>query len=171
MKINDYINYDSLKLYVKKNKSKEIIEHYKLFGWEVLEEFENKKYEDILDLTFCRPHKIKNKDELQLLQVYMEERLNEQAKIEKHKHSKTTSIGLCLGVIGVGLITLGLLACLKVIMFVSLIGGILLAVSGSIFAFAVTKPTAIHKNKVSIGVNVAKKIVIICSPYGCGRMF
>lgn len=133
MKTNDYINYDSLKLYVKKNKSKEIIEHYKLFGWEVLEEFENKKYEDILDLTFCRPHKIKNKDELQLLQVYMEERLNEQAKIEKHKHSKTTSIGLCLGVIGVGLITLGLLACLKVIMFVSLIGGILLAVSGLVF--------------------------------------
>ena len=63
MKINDYINYDSLKLYVKKNKSKEIIEHYKLFGWELAEEFENKKYEDILDLTFCRAHKIENKDE------------------------------------------------------------------------------------------------------------
>ena len=97
MKTNNYNEYDKIVLYVKKDKAKEIIERYVLFGWEVESQEENSRYEDILDVTLSRPHKIQNKDELQLLQVNMEERLNKRAKIDKHKNSLTTSVGLCLG--------------------------------------------------------------------------
>ena len=90
--------YDYLTLYAKKIKVKEVIEHYQIFGWELVNESENYRYEDILDLSFVRPHKIKNKDELQLQQVYMEEKLNEIGKCEKHKNSKSVSFGLCIGV-------------------------------------------------------------------------
>ena len=65
----DYENYDTLNLYVKKIKAEEIKERYKNFGWILFNEQENATYEDILDLTFTRPHKIENKDELQLMQV------------------------------------------------------------------------------------------------------
>ena len=104
----DYENYDTLNLYVKKIKAEEIKERYKNFGWILFNEQENATYEDILDLTFTRPHKIENKDELQLMQVYMEERINSIGKIERHKHSKSTSIGLCLGTFTLLLLALGL---------------------------------------------------------------
>lgn len=38
---------------------------------------------------------------------------------------------------------------------------VLLAVSGKIFVFAVKNPMAIQKKSVSIGVNVARKVVIL----------
>lgn len=100
--------YDTLTLYAKKNKVEEVVENYKIFGWELVNETENDRYEDILDLSFVRPHKIKNKDELQLRQVYMEDRLNSLGKLEKHKNSKTTAFGLCLGTIFLALIVCGL---------------------------------------------------------------
>ena len=71
------IEYDELRLYVKKTKKDEIVNHYKVFGWNLVSINENKRYEDIVDLEFKRPHKIKEKDELQLLQVYMEENVNQ----------------------------------------------------------------------------------------------
>ena len=92
---------DSLTIYVKKSKSNEIKENYSLFGWQVVSEAENRSYEDILDITFSRPHKIKNKDELQLLQVYLEDKLNSLAKLERNKTPKTTAFGLFFGVLGI----------------------------------------------------------------------
>lgn len=129
MKINNK-EFDTLTLYVKKEKSEKIIENYKVFKWELVEEKENTQYEDIVDLTFIRQHKIENKDELQLLQVYMEERLNEQGKIEKHKHSKSCVLGLCLGLLCGALIALGLLFCFQVLPKFGLVGGIVLASFG-----------------------------------------
>jgi len=90
-------DYDYLTLYAKKNKVKEVVKNYEIFGWELVSEAENNKYEDILDLSFVRPHKINNKDELQLRQVYMEDRLNELGKLERHKNSKATAFGLIMG--------------------------------------------------------------------------
>lgn len=113
MKNNDYKNFDTLTLYVKRNKVEDIIEHYKVFGWELSEQSENAKYEDIVDLTFTRPHKIENKDEIQLRQVYMEEHLNELGKLERHKHAKTTAIGLCVGVLSLILLALGVWECIS----------------------------------------------------------
>ncbi len=109
MKQNDYNNYDTLQLYVKKCKMDEIISRYKIFGWDVIESSDNAQYEDIVDITLLRPHKIDSKDELQLMQVYMEERLNAIAKIERNKHAKTTAIGLCLGVAALAVIIISIL--------------------------------------------------------------
>ena len=99
MKIDNYKEYDTLTLYVKKNKSTGIIKHYKIFGWELVEEADNNMYADLVDLTFIRSHKIKNKDELQLQQVYMEETLNKLGKLDKFKHAKSASVGLSVGTI------------------------------------------------------------------------
>lgn len=116
MKTNDYKNYDKLTLYVKKEKVKEVIRLYKGFNWQVETNVDNAKYEDLVDLTFAREHKIENKDELQLLQVYMEEKLNEVGKLQKNKHQKSLVFGLCFGVIGLVLAVFGLLFCLNIIL-------------------------------------------------------
>lgn len=102
----DIFEYDELNLYAKKDKSAEIIENYKNFNWTLENEVENDKYEDLSDLTFSRPHKIKNKDELQLLQVYMEENLNLIGKLEKYKHARSQAFGLCLGGLIIALLSL-----------------------------------------------------------------
>ena len=100
---------DTLELYVKKDKSSDIIKSYEAFGWNVASHTENSKYEDLVDLTFERPHDIKNKDELQLMQVYLDDRLEQIGKLQKKKHAKSTSFGLTIGPFSMLLITLSLL--------------------------------------------------------------
>ena len=90
---------DRLTIFVKKERVERVVENYALFGWTIESQEDNNRYEDIVDITFSRPHKIENKDELQLLQVHMEERVNDEAKLDKYKNSKTTSFGMCLGVV------------------------------------------------------------------------
>lgn len=97
MEKKDYFEYDKQIIFAKKDKVEEIKGHYSSFGWKVEKVEDNTRYEDIVDITFFRPHKIKSKDELQLLQVHMEERVNEVAKCEKHKTRKSTVLGLSLG--------------------------------------------------------------------------
>ena len=124
--INDYTNYDNLKLYVKKNKLQEIIKYYQVFGWELVGQNENNQYEDIIDLTFTRLHKIDNKDELQLQQIYMEERLNEIGRLDKIKHAKTTSFGLCFGLIAIALMFFSIMLSIKVdILWVIIYGSVM----------------------------------------------
>ena len=124
---------DSLTIYAKKTKSKEIIKNYKTFGWHLKSESENNQYEDISDLTFYREHKIKNKDELQLLQVYMEDKLNEIGKIEKYKNSKSTAFGLFFGIISLALIIFGTLFGFKIIVGASIASSIIMSCIGIIF--------------------------------------
>ncbi len=109
MEKKDYHNNDSLKLFVKKEKAQDIIDKYQLLKWQLVTQKENNRYEDIVDLEFTRPHKVANKDKLQLLQVYMEEELNSFAKLESKKHSKSTIAGLIVGLFGLALMTLGVL--------------------------------------------------------------
>ena len=121
MKTNNYNEYDKLVLYVKKDKVESIVKHYILFGWCVESQEDNDRYEDIVDITFYRPHKIENKDELQLLQVHMEERINKLAEIDKHKNSLTTALGLCLGTFIITLMTFGFLGVANVLEKISLL--------------------------------------------------
>jgi len=109
MKRNKFKDVDRLILYVKLNKVDKIVEHYKLLGWELVEKAENNKYEDLIDLTFERDHKIENKDELQLLQVYMEDKLNDIGKTERRKHAKSTAMSLVLGPLTLAAILCGLI--------------------------------------------------------------
>lgn len=130
MKTKNYNDFDIFKIYVKKNKSTEVIENYKSFGYELVEETPNERYEDILNLEFQRPHKIHNKDDLQLLQVYMEENVNDQAKLEKNKHSKSTIFGLCFGSLCLAFILLGAYLVLKIATVIGMIFGIISIVFG-----------------------------------------
>ena len=93
----DYNNFDKLNLFVKKQKLQDVINTYSSLGWKLVEKKDNKKYVDIIDITFLRPHNLKNKDDLQLIQVYVEDNLNDIAKLEKYKHSQTPTVGLSLG--------------------------------------------------------------------------
>ena len=126
-------DFDYLKIYVKKPKTERIINHYKTFGWTLKSQTENDRYEDILDLTFERPHKIKNKDELQLLQVYMEDKLNKLGMIEKNKAPKTTIFSLTFGVFGIALTIIGLLFCFNQLVGLNLALSIFIVVLGTIF--------------------------------------
>lgn len=140
---------DTLTIYVKRNKLSEIVGNYKAFAWEVVEQKDNDRYADIVDVTFNRPHKINNKDDLQLMQVYMEERLNEIGKIERHSQSKATILGLCNGIIGFACLVLGILFCLDVLSFLGVIAGIVLIVFGAtlIILELITLPKIIKRDK------------------------
>lgn len=96
----DYNKFDKFSLYVKKEMKDEIVENYAKFGWELIDVKLNMFYDDIIDLTFKRPHIISNKDELQLSQVYMEDKINEIGKLNKNKDSKSTEFAMLCGLCG-----------------------------------------------------------------------
>lgn len=104
----DYANFDRLDIYAKKDKTDKIIECYQSFSWELIDNSENERYEDTKDLTFIRPHKIKNKDYLQYNQIEMENIIINIGKIEKKKHAKSTSFGLLLGIFSCSFLIVGL---------------------------------------------------------------
>lgn len=100
----DYNKFDKMSLFVKKDMKDEIIKNYNDFGWELVNVKPNFLYDDIVDLTFKRSHYISNKDDLQLLQVYMEDKLNELGKVNKNRNAKSTIFALILGLFGVSFI-------------------------------------------------------------------
>ena len=106
-RILDYNNYDKLTLYVKKERTKRIIRAYQTLGYELVLSLPNDRYNNIMDLTFVRPHNCKNKDKLQYLQVGLEIELNKIGKLEKNKHSKSITFALSFGLISVFLGILG----------------------------------------------------------------
>lgn len=128
----EIFNYDNLTLYVKKNKVEEIVQHYKIFGWQLVKSVENDRYEDLVDLTFVRPHKIVNKDDLQLYQVYMEEKLNEAAKTQRRRHLCSTLFAFNVGLIGLTLIILGIIT-LTTLTILNVAGGIVFVCLGTMF--------------------------------------
>ena len=74
---------DNLHLYAKKSKLNLVEECYESIRKKKTAQEENKRYDDLVDLSFERPHKIKNKDDLQLLQIHMEHHLNKLGRIER----------------------------------------------------------------------------------------
>lgn len=163
----EIIEYDNLTLYVKKTKAEDVVKHYHKFGWELVSNEENKRYEDIVDLAFKRPHKIEEKDELQLLQVYMEENLNKTAKLERNKYSKTTAFALFFGVIGLTLFVLSVLNAVKVLNWYGLVTLIILGSVGLVFLIitAIFTPMLFKKDKINFNLqknNLSEELSIIC---------
>ena len=61
----------------------------------------------------------------------MEAELNKLGKIEVNKHSKSTMLGIVMGLISVGIIVLGLIMSIKNYLEINfLVGGIILCVTG-----------------------------------------
>ncbi len=108
MGLYDLEEYDHLYVTVRRDKLEALEFCYEQFGWEEVERQEHTVYENLLDMTFRRPHKIADKDELQLLQVHLEEALNAVGKYEKAPKKRTKAFAACLGILAFLLIAIGL---------------------------------------------------------------
>lgn len=111
----DYKNNDKITIFAQKEKAEEIIEYYRIFKWELHKNNDVKHSSELVELTFMRPHKIENKDKLQLYQVQMEECVNDIGKLENFKGSKTTAFGLIFGLVGLAPLILSILMFCNVI--------------------------------------------------------
>ena len=136
----DYNNYDQINLTVKRQNADEVILSYGAFLWEKVEEKEDKQYHDILHLSFIRPHKIPNKDRLQLLQVHYEHFINERAVAENKKHAKSQALFVTAGVIGFSLV-LGILALIFYLTSTFAIVGatVFIVLQSALFVFLILK--------------------------------
>lgn len=103
----DYKNYDALRVSVKERHVDELISAYRAFGWSPTEMKGDEVYDDVIDMSFVRPHNVANKDELQYLQVCAEMEINKRDKLSRKKHSRSSTVGLALGAMGVALVVLG----------------------------------------------------------------
>lgn len=129
----DYKNYDYISVSVKEKQAEELEKTYAAFLWERVSREEHKRYSDIENFVFRRPHKIKNKDELQFLQVAAEEELNARDKLERNKHARSTAFGLVFGMLGVLFIVIGALLILlaaELGKVAPTVGGIIAAIAG-----------------------------------------
>ena len=148
---------DTITIFAKTKKLSEIINIYKNFGWKLTTQKENSRYQDIVDLTFTRPHKIHHKDELQLHQVYMEDKLNSLAKLEKYRYSKTIILSLSYGILGLLFLVLGLLANFQVTLGLGLVESIISIIIGiALWTIGVLKIPKIHKKQNEIFNNKSK---------------
>lgn len=131
-RISDFRNTDFLKVAVKREKLRELEQRYACFGWTETECVDDKLYDNITELTFCRPHKIPEKDRLQLLQVDMEMAMNEFSKTERNKHSVSTAISLTIGTFAAVFIIGGILLILLLSSVWSISSGILMMLIGAL---------------------------------------
>ena len=116
---------DTISIKSKRQASEHIIERYGDFGWSLSERKEDKLYSDIVHLTFTRPHCIKNKDKLQLMQVRLEIAYNTMGRLScKIPVRSSLFVGLS------GLLSAGLVAC-GVIAFLFL-EGLFAVISGAV---------------------------------------
>lgn len=86
---DNFLEFDTLKIQVRKEQQDLIDNCYNSLGWSKVDEKENPLYADTNELKLVRPHSIENKDELQLLQVHIENLLNKLWWLEQTKNIKT----------------------------------------------------------------------------------
>ncbi len=154
----NYREFDYQTIVAKKDKVDEVIKRYDCLGWKAIEFSEHDQYANLIEIEFSRKHFIKNKDDLQLLQIYIENDLNQIGKAEKYKHSKTTALGLLLGVFLVCLLTSGIsLLCLMNTLTVWIVSSVLLflALVSGVFEL-IYLPKVYRKEKVAFSEKIEK---------------
>lgn len=122
----DYKNFDYISAAVDKNGAAELSARYAALGWECAESKEDRIYRNLLHVTLRRPHSIAHKDELQLLQVYLESALNKIGKINAYPCPKTLFFGLFFGLVSLALIVTGICGAFGLIKSVSRVFGFVL---------------------------------------------
>ena len=100
LQVRDHKNYDYLTITAKVEREAEIIASYATLGWETVSVSEDKKFFDLDVIEFRRPHKIENKDRLQLLQVKLETLLNKYGVLRHKRKAKSAAFGLVGGIFG-----------------------------------------------------------------------
>lgn len=92
----DYNKYDYQTIVAKIEKANRLIEDYASFGWKKIEECPHSIYENLIEITFEREHKIANKDDMQFLQVNYEYYINQIGRLERKKHKKSVIFGISM---------------------------------------------------------------------------
>lgn len=101
----DNYEYDYVAITVKSSVEKEVLDGYACFKWEVQERKERK---DSVDLVLRRPHRIENKDRLQLLQVNMEKATENLIKYKQYKFTVIKAVAFYFALLGILAIISGL---------------------------------------------------------------
>lgn len=102
------VEYDDLYVTIRRDKLDDCLRYYRALGWEVFSFEEHKVYYNLFNIVLRRPHKIEGKDELQLLQVYLETALNSIGRLERKPRPLTVTVVTVFTVLIAGLITVGL---------------------------------------------------------------
>lgn len=127
------ITYDYKTVDATQKNAFEIIDCYEALGWELAN-----KNEGLMgvSLTFKRGRKIKNKEQLNRMQMKLDDHINSIEVLEKRKTSKATSVAIILGVIGTLIFGGGMSICLTQPLesIVSYIVGSVLALAGALVA-------------------------------------
>lgn len=105
-------------------------------GWVCADERDDKIYPGTKHIVLRRPHAIGHKDELQLLQIYLESAWNTIGKAEACACPKTLAFGLIFGFISLAAMVFGLLGGLRVLKFISFVWGYVLFGAGVFCAVA-----------------------------------
>lgn len=119
--VKNYKEFDYQTIVVKTEKKEQLIDNYSSFGWTKIEEKPHKQFDNLVEITFSRPHIIENKDELQFLQVNLEYEVNREAKLIKNKHSKSLIFALSMMVLISMLIVFAIFSMIKLPMPLSII--------------------------------------------------
>lgn len=108
MEKRDYKNYDYLCVTVKREALAYLESFYLALGYETIEEEEHRIYFNEINVTFRRPHKVKNKDRLQLLQIYIESLVNDFGKYSSRRRPHALAFGISTCFLSAALVALGL---------------------------------------------------------------
>lgn len=92
----DY-EYDHIEVQVKRDKANPFRRCYEEFGWEQTDRRADRQYGNIVHLSFRRPHRMLQKDALQLQQVRLEIAWN---KIGRYEAAKTARAVTAISLIG-----------------------------------------------------------------------
>ena len=125
---SDYHKYDKLSVIIYNDVAEDILPCYKALGWKLYARKWGKLYRKTKLYEFYREHKIKNKDKLQLLQVYMEDTVNILAHKAKKEHTKSVTLSVVSSLLSLGLIGGGIAVALAIPKLVIL--GIVMGVLG-----------------------------------------
>ena len=109
-----------------------MLAYYAAFGWEEYSRREDRRYFDIIHVKLKRPHRVMNKDRLQLLEVKMESIVNDFAELRKRRHAGSIAEAL------ISLVSVLLLIGFGVYFIVK---GVILSLAISLLAFSLVAPT------------------------------
>lgn len=124
---------DKLAITAKAGMADEILNIYKVFGWEVKGRYDDGQYGDIVHINFSRPHRIEGKDRLQLLQVRFEVALNFLGRAHRMIFLRAVIFGVLIALVGLALAVYGAFVMAYSTTNLFFAGGIVLICAGVLF--------------------------------------
>ncbi|MCD7728916.1 MAG: hypothetical protein LUI60_03290 [Clostridia bacterium] len=128
----DYMTQDSLAVAIKEP-AQDLETWYGAFGWTLTEKHADNVYSDVIHMNFTRPHKIENKDRLQLLQVRMEILLNMVSRADRKVRASVGVLSAFLFLLGAAILLCGTLLVVRFNDIFYIVCGIVIAVAGILF--------------------------------------